>query len=348
MQGRTIYGGDTFTDSRATRINRVFALLAVGLWCVSLALPGLHSFGQQQSGLLILAIGWLAVVSGNLAWLANGFFLYSASRLIAGKRAAGSAFFASILSLDTFRLTETLSAKGEMGTTIPIYGYGWGAVLWFGAVYVLFVTAVFREPNVSRSGRAMGVLPALVLAAFFAFWSINDRIEANAAEKARLGTAVAFKRGEVCDASDPSVSLPIGQFSGVLEIQGEARVFPFAEPRNLLDWGIPVVRVGDVDYSKSADGAVAAREAEGRPSAALWITSAVGGSGGYRVKLTESDSGRVVFDQTWVRKPLGGKPGPFCPAYSPFPRSGEQPRQLLMDALGYPKPKANSGSRSHE
>jgi len=327
-------GSDTYTDSATSRMPRISSLLAAGLWCVSLALPGLYSFGQQQSGLLILGIGWLAVLTGNLAWLANGFFVYSASRLIAGKRAVGSAFFASILSLDTFRLTETLAEKGEIGTTIPIYGYGWGAVLWIVAMFVLLAAAVFRESNVSKIGRAMGTLPALALAAFFAFWSINDRIEANASEKARLGGGVAFKRGEVCSAPDPAVSQPIHRFSGVLEIRAEGKSYPFSQPKDLLGWGITVVRIGDVDYSISTDGGMAARQAKGTPSAVLWVTSAIGGYGGYRAKLTESASGRIVFDHTWLRESFDGKPGPFCPAYSPFPRVGEQPRKLLMEALG--------------
>lgn len=313
---------------------RILSLLAAGLWCVSLALPGLYSLGQQQSGLLILGIGWLAVLAGNLAWLANGFFVYSASRLITGKSAVGSAFFASILSLDTFRLTETLAETGGIGTTTPIYGYGWGAVIWILAMFVLLVAAVLREPNVSKTGRAMGMLPAIALVAFFAFWSINDRIEANASERARLGGGVAFKRGEVCSALDPTVSQPIHRFSGVLEIRAEGKSYPFSQPKDLLGWGIPVVRIGDVDYSISTDGGMAAKPAEGTPSAVLWVTSAIGGYGGYRAKLTENASGRIVFDHTWRREPIGGKPGPFCPAYSPFPRVDEQPRKLLMEALG--------------
>ena len=51
-------------------------------------------------------------------------------------------------------------------------------------------------------------------------------------------------------------------------------------------------------------------------------------------KLIETASGRFVFDQKWERERLGENY--YCPDYQSFPDANDQPRKIVMQALGLP------------
>lgn len=112
---------------------------ALGLWFVSLFLPCIIKFPPARSvvGLEILVTGWLSPVAGNLAWFANPFFLIAVVRILTGKAAPGMALAAVVLGLHTFWLTHLPNSIGSH----PIYGFGWGAILWFASLLLMMAAA---------------------------------------------------------------------------------------------------------------------------------------------------------------------------------------------------------------
>lgn len=139
------------------------AFAALALWCFSLLLTSFILSGHERvSGLGVLITGWLSPLVYNYAWFANVFFVYGFFRILEGKAPVVAAFAAVILSLDTVRFDTYILNEG--GASSQIYGYGWGAVLWFLALSV-FLIAVGVRCSELRSGneqrRSLGIVEPL-------------------------------------------------------------------------------------------------------------------------------------------------------------------------------------------
>lgn len=339
--------------------SKTLCVAALVLWICSLAMTGivLYSRVQRIPGFEIVAMGWLSPLVGNFAWYANLFFLYGFTRLIVGKSAVKSSIFAVLLSLDTFRFNQYLLDEG--GATTPVYGYGWGAVLWFLAISLLLsaagtqqletqISADIKKKSGEGALRYIGFVLCAIVLLLTAYWSLHDRNAANIAERRQL-VGLAFKRGAVCGSPEPTVAVPVREFYGTLEVvlgkgSGHA-AYPFGQVKELLDWGVPVVRIGDTDYSFDAtpEGVLLSSvPSSDKPSAILYVEENAY-SGDIRAKLIEVSSNRIVFDQIWNRQKLPVNFDIFCPDYQSFPKENEYPRKLLVEALNLPqKPIAES------
>lgn len=238
----------------------------------------------------------------------------------------------------------------EGGSTTPVYGYGWGAVLWLLSQCILMAAAgkrnieIAKESNdANRNGwlHSLGVVLFVVMICTVAYFAVYDRTMGNNSENRRL-SGIAFKRGKICHAPDPVATDPIRNYSGILEIvvdenkikRGHAN-YPFGQIKELMSWGIPAVRFYGGDYSDTSGlsrGIVTSTPAVGAPTAILYID---GDDWKVNAKLVEVASNRLVFDQTWEREPLYEISNfHFCPDYRSFPGQSEQPRKLIMQALG--------------
>ena len=328
---------------------RQLSVAALAIWCCSLAFTGLVLYTEQKHipGLQILAIGWLSPLVLNFAWFANIFFLYGIFRLLSGGVPIKSAILAALLSLDTFRFS--LFVLNEGGATSPVYGYGWGCVLWFVSIFLMLAATGTRHRGDNlykkRSGMQEWLQPlgfvflsiTLVTASYF---SIHDRMVANPAEGQRLAN-IAFKRGKVCSTPEPVVTNPIQNLSGPIEIVIEKNVlhanYPFAQVKTLLEWGIPTIRIGNTDYSyypyesTARNKLLSSAPATSAPAAILYVNESYPRT--ISAKLVETSTNRTVFEQTWERENHPGNDNYYCPDYNSFPRLNEQPRRLLMQAL---------------
>lgn len=325
------------------------ANIAIICWLSSLALPGIVPYSAQHTwfGFEILLIGWLSPVIGNFAWFANIFILYAFFRLKAGKLPIQPSIYAALISLDTFRLNQVMMNEG--GSTTPVYGYGWGAILWLLSIAILLIAVGTQQPDpsdeVDRSGyqwvRTLGIYLTVVILGTSGYFAIYDRIMANPSESQRLAS-VAFKRVKICSAPEPIAVEPISILLGPLEVvmdRNEYRTinanYPFRQIKDLLSWGIPSVRYYGNDYSLESGSngkSVISRKAKGGPAAILYVDET--DQRVINAKLVEAISKRVVFDQTWEREPLNERTGfHFCPDYYSFPRASDQPRKLLLQSL---------------
>lgn len=322
---------------------RLLGASSMVLWCVSLALPSLTLYSDQVLlGLQILLTGWLSPLVGNVAWFANIFFLYGAFHLITGGTAAKASITATLLSFDTFRLDEYLMNEG--GATTPVYGYGWGAMLWFLSIFLLLAAAGQRQVELrdqnALTNQYEWLRPfafSLLIVGFgvMGYFSVHDRVVANTAEIQRL-SSIAFKRGPVCTKPEPMVIEPIRNFSGVLEVvldinKIHSAAYPFRQANDLLSWGIPFVSSVNLSNKFDSDN-----ESLRSATAILYIDEDENQT--ITAKLVEVSTNRTVFEQTWEREPLPNvNTNIFCPDYQSFPSPEQQPRKLLMQGLGLKK-----------
>lgn len=321
--------------------------IAIVIWLCSLPLTGIdfyflmYSKESSLAGYEILYQGWLSPLVGNFAWFANIFFLYGFFHLIAGSTAVKSTITTAILSFDTFRFDEYLMNEG--GSTTPVYGYGWGAVLWFLSIFLLLAAAGKRQielrdeyvlKNEYEWLRPLGFFFLVVTFGVVGYFSVHDQVIANTAESQRL-SRIAFKRGPVCYTPEPMVIEPIHNFSGVLEVVMDTNKihsarYPFYQEKDLLSWGIPIVRFNHVNYSNKS---VSENESMASPTAILYVDEDEKHT--IRAKLIEASTNRTVFEQVWERVPMPNlNRNYFCPDYQSFPSSDQQPRKLLMQGLG--------------
>lgn len=313
--------------------------MAMVIWLASMPVTGLVLYSQhrQLPGFEILLMGWLSPLVFNFAWFANVFFLYGVFGIIFGRRPFTASAIAAFLSLDTFRFSQFLLNEG--GATTPIYGYGWGAVLWFLSIFLLLTAAGTKELETSKGSkgqetyeflRSIGIALVIVTAAAAVYFAVSDRSKANLSERERL-LGLAFKRGKVCSVADPVPRKTI-ELDGPLELtMSRYPPWPFVSALTLLEWGFPMIREGNLDYSLipgNSFEAIRVTSAVGKPSARLEATENVK-TGSRLVRLTIDDGNALLFEQTWDIDPSTN----FCPDYSSFPSRTQQPRKVLEDAL---------------
>lgn len=323
-------------NESALRPVSVLAWIALGLWLVSLALPAFEPrLGDDiYYGWAVLLLAWLP--PGTLAWSANVFFLVAVAKLVRGRPATRSALLAALLSLTTF-VVDAFPA-GSSGGTVRIYGYSWGALLWFLAIFVLLAAAFTlpsrfslwpprrqrlvytNDPYVRRL--RLSVVPLLVLLATFAVLGMADRAAANEEERQRL-RAVMFKQGAVCTTAQATVGAPLTDIAVaplLMDLKDGGSPYALRSYKRIRDWlalGLSSVRYNGYDYAAVAtepEGVlVVATQAQGPIAGTLNVDIVLGESarGGVRVALTDQE-GRLVFDQTWRQE----KSGALCPDYT--------------------------------
>jgi len=287
------------------------ALAALVLWCCSLFLPVFDMGGNNiWLGGEVLLFGWLGLVVITAGWYANIFFFWSFFRLwMAEKAPVASILLAVLLAFDSFRLTR-MSTNGHA----HVYGYGWGMLLWFLAIFLLLAAVGKRRQELAGQNEngfealfpAGLILCSLILSTWL-YFAVHDRMIASPSEAERLADIrqIAFKRQTVCSAYYPAVADPIQKLSGSVEIVSAENgdkpgpIKPFDDVGQLLYWGIPAIRFGDTDYSHGDGGTILAAPAVGQPAAILSADRRANDS--IVVRLVETKNNRLVFEQAWEK-----------------------------------------------
>lgn len=226
------------------------ALLSGGLWLASLCLPTFVSYserGEPLWGFTILLLGWLSLLGHSPAWISNPILILSL--LLRNKATQPLAVFSAIFALHTFTLSSYPNGNGN--TTI--FGYGWGIMFWFIAIGLGLVHAGMRlqERTITEGGKkeipwleTLGILWIATIVATFGYFAIKDRQQPNRSDSALLKSAL-FKRNAVCTHEPPSPAPLTASPVTLLEIVDRSEI----KPSELLNWGVPAVRLRNHDYS---------------------------------------------------------------------------------------------------
>jgi hypothetical protein len=144
------------------------AQVAIGLWVVSLALPGFLVDTRSQP-----LIGWHVLLMGlPFGWMVLGFAAYAnlffarAAYLMLQGRAPGASVLAMLGLAATLPLFRGVMRDEGSGTILPVASWGWGAALWLVALLLLAAAAAQRAGRLSTAGvRALlgTTLAALIL-----------------------------------------------------------------------------------------------------------------------------------------------------------------------------------------
>jgi hypothetical protein len=136
---------------------------AVGLWLVSLALPGFIVQGRTEvwNGGNIL---WLGLLFGwavlGFAVYANLFFVPVAIRLFLGKRPTIAVGLMLVLAATLPFFRGVIADEGS-GAVLPVVSWGWGAVLWIVAIVLLALAAAVRAGRAAATtARDLAILLA--------------------------------------------------------------------------------------------------------------------------------------------------------------------------------------------
>jgi len=328
-------------------VSRKLAAVALLLWIGSLCFTGLATYDEQHSlsGAEILAMGWLGPLALNFAWYANVFFLLALAFLLLGTGTVTLLpVLAAFVSLDTFRFDSL--PLNEAGASTPIYGIGVGALLWFLAILATLFASAYRASEVGGSTNGVAVrakrqptfiaasIALAVLLGGSSFLAVLDRIRANELEAQRLQHVV-FKRGSICAVAEPVAAYVLApQLELQLPDHGNYSPYPFSGPLQLLEWGVPVVRMDSVDYSvartRTGLQLVATQAREPLPSRLIVARESSGYAERIRLLLASTDGKQVAFDQRWTTD----QDRFYCPDYHSFPEPSQQPRKALMQSLG--------------
>lgn len=115
------------------------------LYLLSLTLPAYKSCGEIWSGAAVLAVGWMAVPGGVVAWLANPALICAAIASMRGKH-HGSSVFSIIslllaLSILLFKKTPAATAVGEVWTPFAVLC---GYYVWLGSIALHLVASLLE------------------------------------------------------------------------------------------------------------------------------------------------------------------------------------------------------------
>ncbi len=178
------------------------SMAALTLWLLSLFLPGiiLSPAGSNLTGVEILLEGWLSPIAANFAWFANPLFLIAVFKIMSGKPAPALALTAAVLGFDSFRFSELPSSVSMH----PVYGLGWGAVVWLAALLLMMSAAGARQYEIRSSIwwkdrgfewlKPLGMVSLVVLLAVTAYFAAYGRWNPQALGQPQIPLGLAFKR----------------------------------------------------------------------------------------------------------------------------------------------------------
>lgn len=179
-----------------------YCLAALLLWLVSLLLPGIIMPTDHASlyGYEVLLEGWLSPIAGNIAWFANPLFLIAVLKILNGQPAPVLALAAAILGCDSFRFSELPSSV----QVTPIYGLGWGAIVWLAALLLMLAAAGARQYEMRSTIwwkdrgfewlKPVALVSLIVLISATAYMAINERVNSPSLGEAKQPSGLAVKR----------------------------------------------------------------------------------------------------------------------------------------------------------
>lgn len=123
-------------------------LLVLSLFLYTASLPNICYYTGTEypdasaPGWGLLMIGWLAVLGGMIAWLANPLLLAGWAVLACRLRGLAAVFAVAALACSSsFMLYQTMWIN-EAGAEAPITGYGLGYWLWLASAATLLVACL--------------------------------------------------------------------------------------------------------------------------------------------------------------------------------------------------------------
>lgn len=290
----------------------ILLLIVSGLlWLLSLSF---HTYtdnsSNQQSGLEVLLIGWLApLFILNFGWYANLFILYIFIQFFnLNKQLNIATLSLLILSHSSYLITSII--LNENGTTSSVYGYGLGYILWFTSIYILVIAVGLRNKTAYPQAKSTniilytGIILLCINTAFSIIKSTIDYTTASKYERARLiKTNTVYKRGFVCTKNyeTKKFSQPVN----ALEIN-----FDTADPQKFLnDWKYLFnyyndIYFGDYHYKKNHNknsksifdnvGLI-----KDLPDAQLNLSFE---NNDFSAQLIDTRNNEILFDNTWRTK----------------------------------------------
>jgi len=241
------------------------AQLSGFVWVLSLFFTGIILYGGRKlSGFTILLTGWLAPIeifmgsAGCFAWYANFFFFFALISQLHDKRqpAIKTSLLSVILAIDSIRYNQYLDNEG--GSTTPVYGYGVGFILWFSAILLLLSSVIvksydlkdidLKNKKIYKNIVPISICPLLLFLTLVGYFSFNFWLNGNNDEK-KFGSShsVVFKLKKDCEVEigTPKIKFNVDQ---PIEILDNCEVMPFDTPKQALEWGIPRIRINNLDY----------------------------------------------------------------------------------------------------
>ena len=143
-----------FTSGVSTRLLYVTIFLA--LYLTSLFLPAFHlANGNVTDSLVILLLGWFAMLSGQFAWIANSFALAAVGFYLSGsfRKSFWLALLAAVASLNTFTMIGEEVVLDEGGRSSKVVQLGGGAYFWLASMLLLLTccaTYAWRERALAK------------------------------------------------------------------------------------------------------------------------------------------------------------------------------------------------------
>ena len=118
----------------------VYVTIFLALYLTSLFLPAFHlANGNVTDPLLILLMGWFAMLTGQFAWIANPLALVAVVFYLRGsfRKSFWLAFLAAVASLNTFTMIGKEVLLDEGGRSSKVLQLGGGAYLWLASMLLL-------------------------------------------------------------------------------------------------------------------------------------------------------------------------------------------------------------------
>jgi hypothetical protein len=307
------------------KLVKTLASASIALWFASLFMVSFLTLELDGTylGLFTLAFGTLFgwMVAG-FAVYANPFFLYAACKLRCGGLPKRAVLVMVVLALSLPFFKGVLWNEGP-GTIRPVVSWGWGAVCWILAIYVVTVAAALRGGVIGRRGTFVAMFIALGVLLGLCALHLQQASQANLQERAKkISPFMAFTVEPLCGiqvAWPDSPVVPEGAYVRVEHdpelLRGSAVGLYFAIP-SLLRYELDGIDFTRHTSAKEPHLSLAVRSPA---SSKRYVLSSRTTAQGALIRiLDEQEGGRVLYEQemkvSWEagkRSVCPGLKGPF-------------------------------------
>jgi hypothetical protein len=319
MYRKTIWE-DIQLDESDTSLSKTLAIVAVGCWLVSLALPGFIVATRAEAwfGGLILLFGIL------FGWTVNGWAVYANLFFVAvvfalyRNRTPRVSVVLMLFLAATLPLFSGVIQDAGSGTKLPVVSWGWGAVLWLYSLILVATAAGLRAGIVNRT--ATKVMGGVLAVAFLSIVALNywQWLKANEQEKdVYLSKGMAFTVTDFCDIpfSWPKNALVPANETVSLDVDPKLRTgrdgYPYLfipSLRNFQQDGLDWVTFRDPN---SPSIVVKVR---GLADSKRFVLQGKTSPEGAVIRLVDSQNNTALYEQRLKTRPGKWGGAEFCPA----------------------------------